>query len=97
MTMFFNTVRLALRATLSNKMRSFLTMLGIIIGVVAVVLAVVLAWETREFHVQREVWRLKLQNAGARPIRPRLRASVRERIWHGFSHHALYHFCRAVR
>lgn len=38
MTMFFNTVRLALRATLSNKMRSFLTMLGIIIGVVAVVM-----------------------------------------------------------
>ena len=38
MTMFFNTVRLALRSTLSNKMRSFLTMLGIIIGVVAVVM-----------------------------------------------------------
>lgn len=38
MTMFLNTVRLALRSTLSNKMRSFLTMLGIIIGVVAVVM-----------------------------------------------------------
>ena len=40
------------------------------IGVVAVALAAVLAWETREFHVQREVWRLKLQNAGARPDVP---------------------------
>ena len=36
------------------------------------------------------------QNALARPFRPRLRASVRERIWHGFSHRALYHICRAV-
>jgi len=40
------------------------------IGVVAVVLAAALAWEMREFHVQREVWRLKLQNAGARPDVP---------------------------
>lgn len=40
------------------------------IGVVAVLLAAALAWETREFHVQREVWRLKLQNAGARPDVP---------------------------
>ena len=40
------------------------------IGVVAVALAAVLAWELREFHVQKEVWRLKLQNAGARPDVP---------------------------
>ena len=40
------------------------------LGVVAVVLVAVLAWETRELHVQREVWRLKLQNAGARPDVP---------------------------
>ena len=40
------------------------------IGVVAIALAAVLAWETREFHVQKEVWRLKLQNAGARPDVP---------------------------
>ncbi len=40
------------------------------IGVVAIVLAAVLAWEMREFHIQREVWRLKLQNAGARPDVP---------------------------
>lgn len=40
------------------------------IGVVAVLLAAALVWETREFHVQREVWRLKLQNAGARPDVP---------------------------
>ena len=40
------------------------------IGVVAIALAAALAWETREFHVQKEVWRLKLQNAGARPDVP---------------------------
>ena len=40
------------------------------IGVVALALAAVLAWEMREFHIQREVWRLKLQNAGARPDVP---------------------------
>ena len=40
------------------------------IGVVAIVLAAALAWEMREFHIQREVWRLKLQNAGARPDVP---------------------------
>jgi serine/threonine protein kinase len=40
------------------------------IGVVAVVLAAVLVWELREFHIQKEVWRLKLQNAGARPDVP---------------------------
>ena len=40
------------------------------IGVVALVLAAVLVWEMREFHIQREVWRLKLQNAGARPDVP---------------------------
>ena len=41
--MFLNTIRLALRATLANKMRSFLTMLGIIIGVVAVVMLMSIA------------------------------------------------------
>ncbi|MCR5839750.1 MAG: serine/threonine protein kinase [Kiritimatiellae bacterium] len=40
------------------------------IGAGAIILAAVLAWEVREFHVQREVWRLKLQNAGARPDVP---------------------------
>ena len=40
------------------------------IGAAFVVLAAAFAWETREFHVQREVWRLKLQNAGARPSVP---------------------------
>ena len=35
-----------------------------------IALAAALAWETREFHVQKEVWRLKLQNAGARPDVP---------------------------
>jgi hypothetical protein len=30
MTMFLNSLRLAIRSTLANKMRSFLTMLGII-------------------------------------------------------------------
>ena len=40
------------------------------IGAVAVLLAAVLVWETREFHVQKEVWRLKLKNAGARPDVP---------------------------
>lgn len=41
--MFLNTLRLALRATLANKMRSFLTMLGIIIGVMSVVMLVSIA------------------------------------------------------
>lgn len=40
MTMLCNTLRLALRAILANKMRSFLTMLGIIIGVTSMVMLV---------------------------------------------------------
>jgi len=40
------------------------------VGALALVLSVALAWTTREFHVQREVWRLRLQNAGARPDVP---------------------------
>ena len=40
MTMLLNTLRLAIRATLANKMRSFLTMLGIIIGVMSMVMLV---------------------------------------------------------
>ena len=40
------------------------------LGVVAIALAAVLVWETRELCVQREVWRLRLQNAGARPDVP---------------------------
>ena len=40
MTMLFNTLRLAIRATLANKTRSFLTMLGIIIGVMSMVMLV---------------------------------------------------------
>ncbi len=39
-------------------------------GALAVFLAVALGWGAREFHVQREVWRLRLQNAGARPNVP---------------------------
>jgi len=46
MTMFFNTLRLALRSILTNKMRSFLTMLGIIIGVVSVVMLMSIAQGT---------------------------------------------------
>lgn len=38
--MFFSSLKLAIRATLSNKMRSFLTMLGIIIGVMSVVMLI---------------------------------------------------------
>ena len=40
MTMLCNTLRLAVRAMLANKMRSFLTMLGIIIGVTSMVMLV---------------------------------------------------------
>ncbi len=46
MTMFFNSLRLALRSTLANKMRSFLTMLGIIIGVMSVIVLVSIAQST---------------------------------------------------
>lgn len=44
--MFFNTLKLAVRSTLANKMRSFLTMLGIIIGVVSVVMLMSIAKST---------------------------------------------------
>ena len=40
------------------------------VGALAILLAAVLAWEVREFRVQREVWRMRLQNAGARPDVP---------------------------
>ncbi len=43
MTMFWNSLRLAVRSTLANKMRSMLTMLGIIIGVMSVVILVSIA------------------------------------------------------
>ena len=43
MSMFFNTLKMALRSILSNKMRSFLTMLGIIIGCLAVIMLVSIA------------------------------------------------------
>jgi len=46
MTMFFNSLRLAMRSTLANKMRSFLTMLGIIIGVMSVIVLVSIAQST---------------------------------------------------
>lgn len=44
--MFFNTLKLAVRSTLANKMRSFLTMLGIIIGIVSVVMLMSIAEST---------------------------------------------------
>ena len=40
------------------------------VGGLAILLAVVVGWGAREFHVQREMWSLKLQNAGARPDVP---------------------------
>jgi len=46
MTMFLNSLRLAVRSTLANKMRSFLTMLGIIIGVMSVVVLVSIVQST---------------------------------------------------
>ena len=44
--MFFNTLRLAMRSVLSNKMRSFLTMLGIIIGCMSVIMLVSIGQST---------------------------------------------------
>jgi putative ABC transport system permease protein len=44
--MFLNSLRLAVRSTLANKMRSFLTMLGIIIGVMSVIILVSIAQST---------------------------------------------------
>lgn len=46
MTMFLNSLRLAIRSTLANKMRSFLTMLGIIIGVMSVIVLVSIVQST---------------------------------------------------
>ncbi len=46
MTMFLNSLRLAVRSTLANKMRSFLTMLGIIIGVMSVIVLVSIVQST---------------------------------------------------
>ena len=46
MTMFLNTLRLAIRSTMTNKMRSFLTMLGIIIGVMSVIMLVSIGQST---------------------------------------------------
>ena len=46
MTMFLSSLRLAVRSTLANKMRSFLTMLGIIIGVMSVVVLVSIVQST---------------------------------------------------
>ena len=40
------------------------------VSVVAVLLAIAFAWLAREFHVQREMWTLKLINAGSRPDVP---------------------------
>jgi hypothetical protein len=40
------------------------------VSAIAVLLAIAFAWQAREFHVQREMWRLKLQNAGSRPDVP---------------------------
>jgi len=39
-------------------------------GALALLLAIALGWGGREFHVQREMWKLKLQNAGVRPDVP---------------------------
>jgi putative ABC transport system permease protein len=44
--MFLNSLRLAIRSTLANKLRSFLTMLGIIIGVMSVIILVSIAQST---------------------------------------------------
>ena len=40
------------------------------LSVVTVVLAIAFAWQAREFHVQREMWRLRLHDAGVRPTIP---------------------------
>ena len=44
--MFLNTLRLAIRAILANRMRSFLTMLGIIIGCMSVIMLVSIGQST---------------------------------------------------
>ena len=40
------------------------------VSVLAALLAVALVWQIREFNVQREVWKLRLENAGARAAVP---------------------------
>ena len=40
------------------------------VSALAVLFAIAFAWQAREFHVQREMWRLKMQNAGLRPDVP---------------------------
>ena len=40
------------------------------VGGVALLLAIALGWTIHEYRVQREVWRLKFENAGVRPSVP---------------------------
>ena len=51
--MIFQSVKMAWKAVLSNKMRSFLTMLGIIIGVMSLVVLVSLAVERQILSMPR--------------------------------------------
>ena len=52
--MFFETLRLALHAILRNATRSFLTVLGIVIGVAAVI-AMVTVGQGSTYQVEEEV------------------------------------------
>ncbi len=64
--MFFETVRLAMRAISRNMLRSFLTVLGVVIGVAAVIAMVTIGNGTTE-QVKSELSRLGTNMLFVRP------------------------------
>ena len=67
--MFFETVRLALRSVRRNALRSFLTLLGIVIGVAAVIAMITIGTGTTE-KVKSDISKLGSNLLVVRPGRP---------------------------